>query len=409
MALSDTAIRNAKPQDKQYKLYDDGGLFMIVRPSGGKLWRLKYRVGGKEQQLTIGTYPTVGLKEARAKRDEAKKLLSSGSNPGMEKKRKAAVAALEAANTFQAVAEEFIDKRECDGLAEATVSKARWFTSLLAPAIGNRPISDIEPAEVLMVLKDIEKQGNHETAKRTRAFAARVFRYAIVTSRAKHNAAADLGMALVAPKTKHYAAIIDPVAVGGLLRSIDNYEGHITTKYALQLLPHLFVRPGELRHAEWNEFDFDAAVWRIPPGKMKMRLEHAVPLSRQALEILEQAKETRGHSKYVFPAVRTWLRPMSENTLNAALRRMGYTTDEMTSHGFRSTASTLLNESGKWSSDAIERALAHRDANAVRGIYHRGAHWDERVQMAQWWSDYLVSLKNGSVVPFGRPATRLRT
>jgi len=396
MALSDTTIRNAKPQDKQYKLYDEGGLFLIVRPSGGKLWRLKYRVDGKEQQLTIGTYPEVGLKDARIKRDEARKLLASGSDPSLEKKRKAAYAAIEAANTFKAVAEDFIDKRERDGLADATVSKAKWFLSLLAPALGNRTVSDIEPVEVLTVLKEIEKQGNHETAKRTRAFAARVFRYAIVTSRAKHNPAADLGMALVAPKTKHYAAIIDPLAVGGLLRAIDNYEGHITTKYALQLLPHVFVRPGELRHAEWSEFDLDAAVWRISPGRMKMRLEHAVPLSRQAIAILEQAKDTRGHSKYVFPAVRTWLRPMSENTLNAALRRMGYTTDEMTSHGFRSTASTLLNESGKWSPDAIERALAHRDANAVRGIYHRGAHWEERVQMAQWWSDYLDRLKDGS-------------
>lgn len=399
MALSDVAIRSAKPKDKPYKLFDDGGLYLLVAPAGGKLWRLKYRVAGKEKLLALGAYMLTGLKEARERRDSAKKQVTQGVDPGAEKKRQAIVATLMAANTFSAVAREFIDKRERDGLAEATVTKARWFASLLEPALGARPVSDIEPAEVLSVLKEIEKQGNNETAKRTRAFAARVFRYAIVTSRAKHNPAADLGMALVAPKVKHYAAIIDPLAVGALLRAIEGYQGHVTTKLALRLLPHIFVRPGELRHAEWSEFDIDAAVWRIPPGKMKMRQEHAVPLSRQALDILKEAAETRGHSKYVFPAVRTWLRPMSENTLNAALRRLGYTTDEMTSHGFRSTASTLLNESGKWSSDAIERALAHRDGNAVRGIYHRGRHWEERVKMAQWWSDYLDALRAGVEFP----------
>jgi len=393
MALSDTAIRNAKPQEKQYKLHDEGGLFMIVRPSGGKLWRLKYRFQGKEQQLTIGTYPAVGLKDARLRRDEAKKKLAGGINPGAEKKRLAVEVTVQAENTFKAVADEFINKRERDGLADATLSKARWFLSLMEPALGNRPLAEIEPAEVLAVLRTIEAQGNHETAKRTRAFAARVFRYGIVTSRAKVNPAAELGMALVTPKVKHYAALVDPKAVGGLLRAIDGYEGHITTKLALKLLPHVFVRPGELRHAEWDEFDLEAAEWRIPKGKMKMRNEHLVPLSRQALKILTEAAEVRGHSKYVFPAVRSWERPMSENTLNAALRRLGYTNDEMTSHGFRSTASTLLNESGKWSPDAIERALAHKDSNAIRGIYNRGAYWEERVQMAQWWSDHLDMLK----------------
>jgi integrase len=395
MALSDTAIRNAKPQEKQYKLHDEGGLFIIVRPSGGKLWRLKYRYQGKEQQLTVGTYPTIGLKEARARRDDAKKLLAAGANPGVEKKRQTAAAAIAAENTFKAVAEEFIDKRERDGLADATLVKARWFLSLLEPALGRRPISDIEPAEVLTVLKEIEKKGNNETAKRTREFAARVFRYAIVTSRAKQNPAAELSMALVAPKTEHHAAIINAQEVGALLRAIEGYEGNITTRLALKLLPHVFVRPGELRHAEWAEFDFDEAVWRVPEGKMKMRVEHVVPLSRQAVAILKEASDVRGHSKYVFPAVRTWLRPMSENTLNAALRRMGYTSDEVTAHGFRTTASTLLNESRKWSPDAIERALAHKDKNAVRGIYNRGAYWDERVEMAQWWSDYLDKLRDG--------------
>ena len=196
----------------------------------------------------------------------------------------------------------------------------------------------------------------------------------------------------------HHAAIIEPKAVGALLRAIEGYEGNATTKLALRLAPHVFVRPGELRHAEWAEIDFDAAVWRIPAAKMKMRQEHAVPLSSQAIAILKEGEAVRGHSKYVFPALRTWLRPMSENTLNAALRRLGYGADEMPSHGFRSTASTLLNESGKWSSDAIERALAHKDSDNVRAAYHRGTHWDERVKMAQWWSDYLDQLRDGGEV-----------
>ncbi|ESQ84959.1 tyrosine-type recombinase/integrase [Asticcacaulis benevestitus] len=394
MALSDTAIRNAKPRDKQYKLYDEKGLFMILSPAGGKWWRFKYTLNGKEQQLTVGVYPDVGLKEARLKRDEARKLLAAGIDPGADKKRKAVAATMAAENTFKAVAEEFITKREREGLAEVTIGKAKWLLSLLEPSIGRQPISDIEPYELLAALKEVEARGTHETAKRMRAFAARVFRYAIITGRARHNPAADLGEALISPKVTHHAAIIEPKAVGALLRAIDGYEGNTTTKLALRLAPHVFVRPGELRHAEWSEIDFDAAVWRIPPAKMKMRQEHAVPLSRQAIAILKEGEAVRGHSKYVFPALRTWLRPMSENTLNAALRRLGYSSDEMTSHGFRSTASTLLNESGKWAPDAIERALAHKDGDNVRAAYHRGTHWDERVKMAQWWSDYLDELRH---------------
>lgn len=400
MALSDTAIRNAKARDTQYKLYDDGGLFMIVRPTGGKVWRLKYRCGGKELQLSLGIYPDVGLKVARERRDEARKLLAAGIDPRDDKKRKAVAASIAADNTFAALANEFIEKRERDGMTPVTIYKARWILSLLEPGMGQRPVSEIEPFEVLAVLKEVEKRGTHETAKRMRAFAARVFRYAIITGRARHNPAADLGEALISPKVKHHAAILDPKGVGALLRAIEDYDGNITTKLALRLAPHVFVRPGELRHAEWGEIDFDNAVWRIPAAKMKMREEHVVPLSRQALAILKEGEGIRGHSKFVFPALRTWLRPMSENTLNAALRRMGYSNDEMTSHGFRSTASTLLNESGKWSPDAIERALAHKDGDNVRAAYHRGTHWEERVRMAQWWSDYLDKLKDGGgVVP----------
>lgn len=393
MALSDAALRGAKPLDKQYKLHDSGGLFVIVRRTGAKLWRLKYRFNGIERQLSIGTYPTVGLKDARERRENAKKLLENGIDPSAEKRRDAVAKVVSSAKTFDVVAAEFISKRVSEGIAPATLAKANWFVALLRPAIGKRPVSEIEPYEILDLLKMLDRKGNHVTAKRLRAFADRVFRFAIISNYAKQNPATALGEALVKSKVTHHAAILDPKGFGALLRAIDGYQGNITTRLALSLAPHVFARPGELRHAEWTEIDLDNAVWRIPAAKMKMREEHVIPLSRQALDILKRAGEVRGNSKYVFPAVRTWLRPMSENTLNAALRRLGYTGEEMTSHGFRTTASTLLNESRKWSADAIERALAHKDKNEVRGIYHRGSHWNERVEMAQWWSDHLDELK----------------
>jgi integrase len=403
MALSDAAIRAAKPGEAQFKLYDEGGLFMIVKPSGGKLWRLKYRHVGKEQQLTIGRYPDVGLKDAREKRDHARKVIAAGGNPAFEKKRAAVAASVSAANTFAAVAEELIAKREREGLKDVTNGKARWLLSLLASEIGQRPIAEIEPYELLDVLKRVEASGRLETAKRLLAFASRVFRYAVATTRAQRNIAADLQGALVAPTVKHHAAIIDPKGVGALLRAIEGFDGQPVTMWALRLAPHVFVRPGELRQAEWSEIDLDGAVWRIPALRTKMKREHAVPLSTQAVAILTEARGLTGGGRFVFPGQRTPKRPMSENTLNAALRRLGYSTDEMTSHGFRSTASTLLNESGKWSVDAIERALAHGDTDNVRATYHRGAHWQERVKMAQWWSDHLNGLRDGGrVVPFGR-------
>ena len=405
MALTDAAIRAAKPTAAQFKLFDEGGLFVIVRPSGGKLWRLKYRHLGKEQQLTIGRYPDVGLKEARERRDEARKIIASGGNPGFEKKRAAVAASVSAANTFSAIADELIEKREREGLKDITTGKARWLLSLLGPQLGERPIAEIEPYELLEALRKVEVSGRLETAKRLLAFASRVFRYGVATARAKRNIAADLQGALVAPKVKHHAAIIDPKGVGGLLRAIDGFEGQPVTLWALRLAPHVFVRPGELRQAEWAEIDLEAAVWRIPASRMKMKREHVVPLSAQAVAILTEARGLTGNGRFVFPGQRTPKRPMSENTLNAALRRLGYGVDEMTSHGFRSTASTLLNESGRWSPDAIERALAHGDTDGVRAAYHRGAHWAERVKMAQWWSDYLDGLRaGGTVVPIKQSA-----
>jgi integrase len=401
MALSDAAIRVAKIGTSPFKLFDGGGLYLIVAPSGGKLWRLKYRYLGKEQSLALGRYPDVGLKEARARRDEARKLIADGKNPAFEKKRAAVAASVGAANTFAAIAEELIAKREREGLKDITTGKARWLLSLLKPDLGERPIAEIEPFELLAVLKKVETSGRLETAKRLLAFASRVFRYAVATTRANRDVAADLRGALTAPKVKHHAAIIEPMAVGALLRAIDGFDGQPVTIWALRLAPHVFVRPGELRQAEWSEIDLEGAVWRIPASRMKMKREHAVPLSKQAVAILTEAQGLTGGGRFVFPGQRTPKRPLSENTLNAALRRLGYGVDEMTAHGFRSTASTLLNESGLWSPDAIERALAHGEADGVRGAYHRGAHWNERVRMAQWWSDYLDRLETpGTVVDF---------
>lgn len=405
MALSDAAIRAAKPTGKPRKFFDGGGLYLFVKPSGVKLWRLKYRYLGKEQVLSLGSYPDVGLKEARTRRDQARELIASGKNPAFEKKRAAIAASVGAANTFSAIAEELIVKREYEGLKEITTGKARWLLSLLEPDLGKRPVAEIEPFELLAVLKKVEATGRLETAKRLLAFTGRVFRYAVATTRAKRDIAVDLRGALIAPKVKNHAAIIEPAAVGALLRAIDGFDGQPVTIWALRLAPHVFVRPGELRQAEWSEIDLDAAVWRIPASRMKMKREHVVPLSQQAVAILTEARGLTGDGRFVFPGQRTPRRPMSENTMNAALRRLGYGADEMTSHGFRSTASTLLNESGKWSVDAIERALAHGDSDAIRGAYHRGAHWAERVRMAQWWSDYLDDLREGGrVIPLTRNA-----
>jgi len=401
MALSDLTIRNAKPGLKPIKLADGGGLHLLVTPAGGKHWRLKYRIDGKEKQLAIGPYPQISLSEARKRRDEARAQLTQGKDPSREKQRSKARSRVEAENTFKAIAQEFCAKRKRDGdkgWSQATATRSEYLLGLLYPSIGSTPISEIEPADLLAAIRKIEGKGNLESARRTLQLASMVFRYAVATARLGSDPARDLRGALTTPTVTHYGAITDPVRVGELLRAIDGYEGQGLTKLAMQVAPHVFVRPGELRHAEWSEFDLDAALWVIPAEKMKMRKPHHVPLSTQVIALLREVHQATGPAGYVFPSIRTRARPMSENTLNAALRRLGYASDEMTAHGFRAMASTLLNESGKWHPDAIERALAHGDSDKVRAAYHRGAHWKERVEMAQWWSDYLDQLRQGAAV-----------
>lgn len=398
MALTDTAIRNAKPRERDYKIADGGGLYLLVTPSGGKLWRLKYRRDGIERKLALGKYPAVPLIEARKARAKAMEEAGKGDDPAAAKRRTRVASKLSAATTFDGVAAEYIEKAEREGRAAATISKLKWVQKWLKSSIGNRPVNEIEAHEILAVLKRQEKAGALETARRTRAFASRVFRYAVATARAKTDPAGLLLGAVASPQPQHLPAIVDAKRIGELLRAIETYGGAPATKLALALSPHVYVRPGELRQACWAEVDFDAAVWRIPAARMKKRREHTVPLSTQALDILRQAKALSGHGALVFPAQGKPGRPLSENTVNAALRRMGFEAGEMTAHGFRAMASTLLNESGKWHPDAIERALAHRDTDQVRAAYHRGAHWNERVQMAQWWSDHLDVLRKGAVV-----------
>ncbi len=395
MALTDTAIRNAKPKEKPYKVTDAQGLYLLVNPRGSKLWRVKYRMNGMERKLALGSYPEITLAEARAARDSARRQLAHAVDPNVAKRQARIEASIRASNSFATVAEELIEKKTREGLAEPTLEKMRWFVKLLGTDFGKRPVTEIAPQELLHELRKHERRGRLETANLLRSFASRVFRYAVATARAERDPAQLLIGALTSPKVKHFAAITNPTEFGALLRVIGDYQGDPSVMYALKLAPHVFQRPGELRQMEWVEVDFDKAVWTIPIAKMKMRQPHSVPLSRQALAILKDMKSLSGSGRYVFPSIRTRARPISDNTINAALRRMGYSKEQMTAHGFRTSASSLLNESGKWNPDAIERALAHMVAGSVRRIYNQSAYWAERVAMAQWWSDYLDELREG--------------
>lgn len=399
MVMTDTTLRSLKPAAKVYKVADEKGLYIQVTPAGGKLWKLKYRNKvGAEKKLSLGAYPDVSLKMARELRDTARARLAEGIDPAEQKQRDKRAAKVSAANSFEAVAKAYIAKNKRDGLADATVRKREWFLDLVRKRLGPRPIAEIEPYEILDAVRPFEAAKNDEKAHRTLQFIGQVFRFAVANQITKSDPTRDLRGALSSRKPRHLAAILEPTKVGELMRAIAGYDGQPITQLALKLSPYVFVRPGELRRAEWAEIDFKEAVWRIPAAKMKGRQEHVVPLAHQSNAILEQTREITGSGKYVFPSLGSWLRPMSENTINAALRRLGFGKDDMTAHGFRATASTLLNESGKWSPDAIERALAHKGKDQIRAAYHRGTHWEERVAMAQWWADYLDRLRDGGEV-----------
>jgi integrase len=401
--ITDVALRKAKPQDKPYKIAAGNGLYLLVNPIGSKLWRWKYRVAGKEKLLALGAYPVVSLQDARQRHEEARRLLAQGQDPSeLRKAQKTARVQAEAiaSDTFERVARDWMAYREAKGdTAETTAAKDRWrLETYLFPHIGQRPITEITAIELRDVLKKVEDAGKHETASRSKITAGQVFRWAVLEGRANNDVTASLRRLFATPKPTHRATITDPKQIGELLRAIEGFSGQPVTLAALKLAPLVFVRPGELRQAEWSEFDLDEAIWRIPGERMKMKAAHLVPLSKEAVAILRELHKLTGHGHYVFPGVRTASRPMSENTVNAALRRLGYATDEMTGHGFRSMAATRLNEMG-WNADAIERQLAHAESNKVRGAYtHAAQYLDERKRMMQAWADYLANLKAGGKV-----------
>jgi integrase len=402
MPLTDTGVRNAKPKAKPYKLADERGMFLLVSPGGAKWWRLKYRFNGKEKLLSLGVYPDVGLKDAREKRDAARKLIAARIDPSANRKIQNSARIERAENSFEAIAREWYAKHS-PKWAESHASKV--LTRLekdVFPWIGGQPIAEIAAPELLATLRRIESRGAIETAHRAHQTCGQVFRYAVATGRATRDPSGDLRGALQPVISTHHASITDPKEIGALLRAIATYSGEFATKCAIRLAPLVFLRPGELRGAEWAEIDLEKLEWRIPKERMKSRVPHVVPLSTQAVAILAELKPLTGDGRLVFPGVRSRERPMSENTVNAALRRLGYTSEQMTGHGFRSMASTLLNEHG-WNRDAIERQLAHGERDAVRAAYNYAEFLPERRKMMQWWADHLAALAAGGVVvPMGR-------
>lgn len=397
MPLKDVTVRNAKPREKAYKLADEKGLYLFIKPNGSKAWRLKYRFLGKEKTLSIGLYPDVELKDARNARDNARKQLADKIDPGLAKQVSKRSAKLAAEDSFEVIAREWYVKFSTKWSPSHGERILRRLEKDIFPWIGKRPIAEITAPELLSVLRRMENRGAIETAHRAHQNCGQVFRYAIATGRAERDPSNDLRGAIPPAKTKHHASITNTHAIGELLRAINGYHGHFVTKCALQLAPLLFVRPGELRHAEWSEFNLATAEWRIPAEKMKMRVTHIVPLSTQAIMILRELRALTGDDKYLFPSIRSKNRAMSENTVLGALRRLGYTGDEMTGHGFRSMASTLLNEQG-WNPDAIERQLAHGEKNTVRAAYNYAEYLPERKKMMQHWADYLDVLTQSSKI-----------
>jgi integrase len=393
--LSKLLIDKTKPQAKSVRLSDGRGMYLEISPAGGKWWRFKYRFAGKERRISLGVYPDVPLAAAREKREEARRQVAAGIDPG-EQRKAAKVAQVESTeNTFEAIAREWFgmfSTRWVKGHADKII---RRLELNVFPWLGPRPIKAITAPELLAVLRRVESRGANETAHRAHQVCGRVFRYAIATGRAERDPSRDLSGALAPIQERHFASITEPLAVGELLRAIDAYKGAFVTRCALRLAPLVFVRPGELRAAQWAEFDFDKSEWRIPASRMKARVQHIVPLSTQAVAILRELQPLTGRFPFAFPSVRSRFRAMSENAVTGALRRMGYTGQDMTGHGFRSMASTLLNEQG-WNRDAIERQLAHGERDAVRAAYNYAEHLPERRRMMQAWSDYLEKLKNGS-------------
>ncbi len=393
MPLNDLKVRTTKTGPKGYKLSDERGLFLFVHPNGSKYWRYKYRFHDKEKLLALGVYPDVSLAQARDRRDEARKQLANQIDPGVLKQVAKRTAKTVAENSFEAIAQEWYAKHSKNWVPSHGEKIIRRLERDIFPWIGSRPISEITPAELLSVLRRIESRGAVETAHRAHQNCGQIFRYAVATGRANRDPSGDLKGALPPTKVEHYPAITDPLKLRDLLRAMNGYEGFFVTKCALRFAPLVFVRPGELRHAEWSEIDLNNAQWCIPSGKMKMRQPHLVPLSKQAVAILKELYPLTGSGPYVFPGVRTNHRPMSDNTINAALRRLGYQSKEMTAHGFRAIARTVLDEVLGFRPDIIEHQLAHAVKDPNGRAYNRTSHLALRREMMQKWADYLGTLE----------------
>ena len=403
MSLSDTAVRNAKPDKKATKLFDDRGLYLEVSPTGGKWWRLKYRFDGKEKRLSLGVYPDVGLRDARERRDSARKLLADGIDPSENRKSQKATRADGVANSFEIVTREWFAKYSKTWAANHTDRLVRLFERDIFPWMGGRPIADIAAPELLAVLRRIEGRGALDTAHRALGSCGQVFRYAVATGRVKRDPSVDLRGALPPAKGQHFAATTDPKELAQILRAMDGYEGSLTVRCALRLAPMVFVCPGELRRAEWADIDLIAAEWRYIVTQTKT--PHIVPLSRQSLAILNELHPLTGRSQFVFPSARSAKRPMSDNAILAAMRRTGIDKAVMSGHGFRAVARTILDEVLKFRPDHIEHQLAHAVRDPNGRAYNRTSHLSERKAMMQKWADYLDKLKAGAeVIPIRRGA-----
>ncbi|MES2368604.1 MAG: integrase arm-type DNA-binding domain-containing protein [Pseudomonadota bacterium] len=396
MALSDLGVRNAKPGTKPVRMFDGGGLYLEITPSGGKLWRLKYRFGGKEKVLALGKYPEISLRDARERRDEARKLLANEVDPGENRKQQKDAKAVRAANSFEVVAREWIAKFTPTWAPSHTSKIVRRLEMYVFPWLGGRPIAEITAPELLAMARRVEGKGAIETAHRAMQNCGQVFRYAVATGRADRDPTGDLRGALQPVKSTHMAAITEPRKVAELLRTFDTYQGTLTVRSALQVAPLVFVRPGELRQAEWKDIDLDTAEWRFTASKTETA--HIVPLSHQAVAILREVQALTGHGRYVFPSARTSERPMSDNAVLAAMRRLGIAKDEMSGHGFRAMARTILDEVLGFRPDLIEHQLAHAVRDPNGRAYNRTAHLPERRKMMQQWADYLDKLKSGADV-----------
>ena len=397
VALTALGIRNAKSKAKQYKLSAGLGLYLIVRPNGGKWWRVRYRFDGKQKELSVGTYPLISLKAATVKRDEIRSMVADGLDPLHERKIGKVKHSATSENSFEFVTREWHSKHIHTWSEDHGIKILKRLEQNILPWLGGKEINSITAPDLLACLRRVEDRGALETAHRLSSICGQVYRYAIATGRAERDLSADLKGALPPTKVKHLSSITEPLKIGALMRAINDFSGTMIVTSALKIAPLVFVRPGELRHAEWSEIDLENAEWRIPAEKMKMRILHIVPLSTQVIKIFREIQPLTGSDKYVFPSNRTITRPMSENTINAALRRIGYSKEEMTGHGFRSMASTILNEQG-WNRDHIERQLAHSEGNGVRAAYNYADYIDERRKMMQAWSDYLDSLANDAEV-----------